>query len=187
MTLPINFKKIIKYLLIIVLTAATALYLAKNFTHYFDTPVITYQTKITEKEVIKNESFSTSNASTRSVAETIKIIQNNQDCKLAHEKLVLQLPNGATSETIQREINRLNVDVALAEPTDEHSGTNIYAIKINKHKNALGIYVGANVEHCCRDASAYGIHYRHDRMGYQIGKTFAGEMECRVVWEAIQW
>lgn len=171
-------KQLAKYGIVVVITAISTLYIAKNFTHYFDTPIIQYQSAVTEKEVIDQTKFPTTNQSTRAV---IKEIEKAREDKLPAYKTNIQ------QKDIQNAVNKTGAEIALIEPSEKHTGYNVYSIRVNKHKRALGIYAGTNLNHAHSKYTWGGIHYRIGRTAYGIGRNMRGDTEIRFTWEAIQW
>lgn len=168
----------LKYLLVAVISATLSLYIAKNFTNYFDTPIIQYQTQVTEKEVIDQTKFPTTNQSTRAV---IKEIEKAREDKLPAYKTHVE------QKDIQHVVNKTGAEIALIEPSEKHTGYNVYSIRINKHKRALGLYAGTNLNHAHSKYTWGGVHYRIGRTAYGIGRNMRGDTEIRFTWEAIQW
>ena len=93
-------------------------------------------------------------------------------------------PEESTKENIDKELKRRDGDkVIVDKESNVKPGTTIYSIKNIKKTVGLGVYVGYNEG----VGKNYGIHYRNNRMTYQIGIDGNHHLEGRVAYELIQW
>lgn len=93
-------------------------------------------------------------------------------------------PEESTKENIDKELKRRDGDkVIVDKESNVKPGTTIYSIKNIKKTVGLGVYVGYNEG----VGKNYGIHYRNNRMTYQIGVDGNNHLEGRVAYELIQW
>lgn len=93
-------------------------------------------------------------------------------------------PEESTKENIDKELKKRDGDkVIVDKESNVKPGTTIYSIKNIKKTVGLGVYVGYNEG----IGKNYGIHYRNNRMTYQIGVDGNNHLEGRVAYELIQW
>ena len=93
-------------------------------------------------------------------------------------------PEESTKENIDKELKRRDGDkVIVDKESNVKPGTTIYSIKNIQKTVGLGVYVGYNEG----IGKNYGIHYRNNRMTYQIGVDGNNHLEGRVAYELIQW
>lgn len=93
-------------------------------------------------------------------------------------------PEESTKENIDKELERRDGDkVIVDKESNVKPGTTIYSIKNIKKTVGLGVYVGYNEG----VGKSYGVHYRNNRMTYQVGVDGDNHLEGRVAYELIQW
>lgn len=93
-------------------------------------------------------------------------------------------PEESTKENIDKELKRREGDkVIVDKESNVKPGTTIYSIKNIKKTVGLGVYVGYNEG----IGKNYGIHYRNNRITYQIGVDGDNHLEGRIAYEMIQW
>ncbi len=93
-------------------------------------------------------------------------------------------PEESTKENIDKELKRRDGDkIIVDKESNVKPGTTIYSIKNIKKTVGLGVYVGYNEG----IGKNYGIHYRNNRMTYQIGVDGDNHLEGRIAYEMIQW
>lgn len=178
-----NKKQLLIYVRIAVISAAISLFVAKNFTHYFNVPVIaTKVEKVTEPLIIDKPPEKKLTASTREIMRQIDA------AKSTDKNIIKKLPENVSEKKLAKEIAKTNGKIYLVEGSDIHTGYNIYSIRVNKHKHALGLFTSGNLSPMHSKKTGVGLHYRNNRVAYELRTNFnKDDIEARIIWEAIQW
>lgn len=93
-------------------------------------------------------------------------------------------PEASTKENINKVLEEKGGDKVIVDvESNPTPGTTIYSIKNVKRTVGAGLYASY------REGlgKSYGLHYRNNRMIYQLGVDGDGKLEARVAYEVFQW
>lgn len=93
-------------------------------------------------------------------------------------------PEESTKENINKVLEEKGGDKVIVDvESNPTPGTTIYSIKNVKRTVGAGLYASY------REGlgKSYGLHYRNNRMIYQLGVDGDGKLEARVAYEVFQW
>ena len=145
-----------------------------------DTPKVVKTDGVTINTVTQDLNI---NGDIRDKAETYEEIEKAREGKV---KPSVTLPPDAGEETVARAVDELNGDIAVSEPTEKSSGTNVYSITIRRAPHGVGIYGDVTARNGNMDFG-YGLHYRNKRWVYQIGVDQDRDFNGRIAYELVQW
>jgi hypothetical protein len=93
-------------------------------------------------------------------------------------------PEESTKENINKVLEEKGGDKVIVDVESNITpGTTIYSIKNVKRTVGAGLYASY------REGlgKSYGLHYRNNRMIYQLGVDDDGKLEARIAYEVFQW
>lgn len=93
-------------------------------------------------------------------------------------------PEESTKENINKVLKEKDGDKVIVDVESNITpGTTIYSIKNVKKTVGAGLYASY------REGlgKSYGLHYRNNRMIYQLGVDDDGKLEARIAYEVFQW